>query len=169
MKRILSILLICIFVLCGCAPKKNDELNTMRDQIDEVGIAFLGYVSEKANETELRSAMANCAFINKYDFLKEAPIVSGEGQELYILIPKNEDEIIELYHSSIDENANEVVEKEAFYKSKKGEAIIVRCNLSELYSNIVVQVGDYSFSPYISLKDGHVGPMEGLTDLSIYE
>ena len=52
------------------------------------------------------------------------------------------------------------------------EAVIVLCNISEIYSNVLVSVSDgfsaVAFRPGLSGMDGHVAAEPGVYDFSIY-
>lgn len=56
---------------------------------------------------------------------------------------------------------------------KPGEALVLRCNFSEIYSNVLVSVTDgggaIDFHPSISLMDGHLAELAGVYDFSVYE
>ena len=50
---------------------------------------------------------------------------------------------------------------------------MLRCNFSEIYSNVLVSVTDggdaIEFHPSISLMDGHLAELAGVYDFSVYE
>ena len=59
------------------------------------------------------------------------------------------------------------------FEGKPGEALVLRCNFSEIYSNVLVSVTDgggaIDFHPSISLMDGHLAELAGVYDFSVYE
>ena len=59
------------------------------------------------------------------------------------------------------------------YEGKNGETVLLRCNLSEIYSNVLISASDGGeavlFRPSVSLKDGHLTNDLPVYDFSIYE
>ena len=53
-----------------------------------------------------------------------------------------------------------------------GEPLLLQCNLSEIYSNVLIVVNDGSetiaFRPSLSMEDGHLVEIPGVYDFSIY-
>ena len=59
------------------------------------------------------------------------------------------------------------------YETKANEAIVLRCNVSEIFPDTLVRMtkdGErYDFRPAISLKDGHISETDGCLDLTLYQ
>ena len=54
-----------------------------------------------------------------------------------------------------------------------GEVLLLRCNLSEIYSNVLIAVTDgggaLDFRPSLSMENGHLQEIAGVYDFSKYE
>ena len=138
------------------------------------GIAFIGYVDAESTEADMYDCLADSKTGKKYSFLAEAPLVLTEGQELYAVVPLNEKGAVRIYPSAVDENGDYTDDlKSPLFTGKPGEAVLVRCNLSELYSNVLIAVTDGSsaieFRPSLSMEDGRFAQTEGVYDFSVYE
>ena len=63
--------------------------------------------------------------------------------------------------------------EDVLYEGKKGEVILLRCNRSEIYSDVLISVTDgtetLEFHPMLSMMDGHVAAEPGCYDFSVYE
>ena len=59
-----------------------------------------------------------------------------------------------------------------YYRGQENEIIILRCNVSEIHSNVMVSVQKQNMSvqyhPMVSLKDGHLAAENHCYDFSIY-
>ena len=98
----------------------------------------------------------------------------ADGQELYAIVPPNEKGRVTVYPSDITENGEYADDKShPLFEGKPGEALVLRCNFSEIYSNVLVSVTDggdaIDFHPSISLMDGHLAELAGVYDFSVYE
>ena len=86
------------------------------------------------------------------------------GDEWYLIVPR--------YEEMNDINSIDVEGKITGEKSEtiqNGEAFIINCNISDLYSNVKISInsyGGYEFSPLISLKDGKVAVPEFVMDIT---
>ena len=58
------------------------------------------------------------------------------------------------------------------YTGKTGETVLLRCNLSEIYSNVLITVTDggtaMDFRPALSMEDGRLPEITGVYDFSVY-
>ena len=138
------------------------------------GVAFIGYVGYESTEEELYSYLAASETGKKYPFLSDAPLVITEGEELYAIVPSNEKGAVRIYSSAITENGEYADNlKEPLFTGKPGEPVLLRCNLSEIYSNVLIAATDGSkaieFRPSLSMEDGRFAQTEGVYDFSVYE
>ena len=97
-----------------------------------------------------------------------------EGQELYAIVPPNKKGQIMVYASEITEEGVYADDKsKSLFTGKPGEVLILKCNFSEIYSNVLVTVTDgggaIEFRPSISLRDGHLAELEDVYDFTVYE
>ena len=154
------------------------ELAILQKQIEQnscgAGVALLGYIDSELSMTDLSIYLEANAFIETYPFLSDAAYFMTEGQELYAIVPPNEKGKVTVYPSDITENGEYVDDKShPLFEGKPGEVLVLRCNFSEIYSNVLVSVTDgggaIEFHPSISLMDGHLAELAGAYDFSVYE
>ena len=154
------------------------ELAILQKQIEQnscgAGVALLGYIDSELSMTDLSIYLEANAFIETYPFLSDAAYFMTEGQELYAIVPPNDKGKVTVYPSDITENGEYVDDKShPLFEGKPGEVLVLRCNFSEIYSNVLVSVTDgggaIEFHPSISLMDGHLAELAGAYDFSVYE
>ena len=138
------------------------------------GVAFIGYVESGSSEIDLRAYYASSKTGKAYPDLGHAPLYMAEGQELYAIIPPNDKGTITVYPSTMTDDGEYADDKSnPLCIGKPGEALLLRCNLSEIYSNVLISVTDGGgavlFRPSVSLKDGHLTNDLPVYDFSIYE
>lgn len=184
MKRI--VLLFCtamLFIcsLCGCSasPKDPDDKNTeeaafaaLQKKIAQSGstvaVAFIGYVDSESSEADLRTYVAGSETGKEYPSLSCAPLYMAEGQELYAIIPPNDKGTITVYPSMITEDGEYADDKSnPLHVGEPGEPLLLRCNLSEIYSNVLIVATDgggaMDFRPSLSMETGTCRRLQGCT------
>mgnify|MGYP004560453097 FL=1 len=139
-----------------------------------VGIAFIGYVDSDSSEADLRSCFASSKTGMVYPDLADAALYMAEGQELYAIVPTNSKGNIKVYPSTMTEEGNYADDKSnPLCIGKLGEVLLLRCNLSEIYSNVLITVNDgggaLDFRPSLSMENGHFRETTGVYDFSVYE
>lgn len=139
-----------------------------------VAIAFIGYVDSESSEVDLRDYTASSETGKEYPDLSNATLYMTEGQELYAIVPANEKGTIKVYRSSMTENGKYADDKSSpLCVGKPGEALLLRCNLSEIYSNVLITATDgggaIDFRPSLSMENGHLQEITGVYDFSVYE
>ena len=157
-------------------PLEELSLEMLQEEIIQnggsAGIAIIGYVDSQSTEAFLREYVAYSYVGGKRFFLQDADIVMTEGQELYAVVPATPEGTVTVYASSISEMGEYVDDSTPLYTGDPGEAVIVLCNISEIYSNVLVSVSDgfsaVAFRPGLSGMDGHVAAEPGVYDFSIY-
>lgn len=147
-------------------------LEIIRDTGCVVGAAFVGYIDSEMPETEIRKYLESSETIKNYSYLSNASLVCREGAELYALTPL-EGYSITVYNSEFTEDGSISTDKSApLYRGKPGECIILRCNISEVYSNVLIEVSNgadtLEFQPEISLENGQMAEKDRCYDLSVY-
>ena len=138
------------------------------------GVAFIGYVDSESSEVDLRAYTASSETGKVYPDLPNAPLYMAEGQELYAIVPVNEKGTITLYPSAMTENGEYADDKSnPLHVGNPGEPLLLRCNLSEIYSNVLITATDgfgaIDFRPSLSMENGHLQETAGVYDFSIYE
>ena len=137
---------------------KEENLQAIEDAYTEClyGITFLGYESTEGEITP------PYAYIDQEAFQKMEAVMY-EGDEYYLIVPKNEDVKVEIFTYDAMDPIGGI--GDYLYQSETGVPIIIRCNVSDLYPNTVIRFeqGDksVSYSPYINLMDGSVEIEEG--------
>jgi len=160
----------------GAEP--NDiSLDALQNKISQnsiaVGVAFIGYVNSESTEADLRAYLAGSETGKKYPFLSSAPLVITEGQELYAIVPPNKKATITVYPSSVTEDGEYADDRSnPLCIGEPGEPLLLRCNLSEIYSNVLISATDggaIDFHPSLSMENGHLQEITGVYDFSVYE
>lgn len=96
--------------------------------------------------------------VDKYFNTRNFETVELEGTEKYLIIPRDCE--VEVYSLSMDEvDETDFVMREKHIKTMN-KPFYITCNVSDIISNSLLRVNEdgkqYSYSPYISLKDGSV-------------
>ena len=198
-----AVLLVCFLCRCSVLPEKNtsypDEsrildggsvkapddsnaedaaLTGLQQKINYhsrgAGVAFIGYVDSQSTEAELRRYITDGKVGKSYPFILNAPMFLTEGQEFYAIVPPCTKSRITVYASGITEGGQYTDDRShPLYEGNPGEALLLRCNISEIYSNVLISADDGGgavlFRPSVSLKDGHLTNDLPVYDFSIYE
>lgn len=181
------IVICCILLITGCGKiniKPDDtasdksNLVSLRDNIKEndsmLAVGFLGYIDSQNDESTIREYIANNLLTETYSFLRDLSPVALEGSELYAFVVADDNISITIYASQCSEEGYYVDNKdEPLYIGKAGENIILRCNINEIFSNVLISVTDgtnvLEFHPLISQENGHIVQENGCYDFSIYQ
>ncbi len=158
------------------STQESSDLALLREEINQngnIGAAFIGYVDSESTEEELYSYLAASETGQKYPFLSEAALVMEEGQELYAIVPPNENWTVTVYPSKVTEDGTyEDILNQPIYTGDSGEILLVRCNLSEIYSNVLIASTDsyaaISFRLTLSMESGRMAKADGVYDFSVY-
>lgn len=141
-----------------------------------VGLAFVGYVNGNNSKNRLIKYAKKSKLGKTYAFVSEIPAkscVSTGGAELYALVPQNGKVSFALYKSKMTNGGKYKNAKKPFYTGKPGEVILLCCNPSELYSDVLVvaKVGKKNlyFRPTVSLKNGKLSKNKTYYDFSVYK
>lgn len=158
-------------------PLEELMLERLQDEIrasgNTVGVAFLGYVDSGSSEVDLRDYMYQSELGSTYYFLPMSWLLMYEGQELYAIVPANENTTVTIYASGITEWGEYADDTSMpLHVGLPGEPVVVMCNLSEIYSNVLITVSDgansIDFHPMLSMEDGHLAETPGVYDFSLY-
>lgn len=128
------------------------------------GVIFIGGVDYEMDEQACVEAFLDTSYAENYE-LKDFPVenvVDAGGYELYLIFPFDENASVSVNEWLFTEENDYAGESgEVLYRSEVGAPILLRCNVSDIMSNSVVNIVDsegntLSWSPSISLKDGTV-------------
>ena len=138
-----------------------------------VGIAFLGNVDSEATTEQLRTLVHSSEYAQLYSFLCDTDVVAYEGTELYAFVPQG-DGSITVYSDDISESGEyKDLRKVIVYEGRAGEALLLRCNTSELHANVVITVRNngqvFSFHPVLSMVDNHIALESGCYEFTRYD
>lgn len=151
--------------------------NTVEAEDCKVGVAFIGYLNEHLTKGEILDFVKESACGKKYDFLCETSaqnIVDAYGYELFAIVPKSEKGTVTIYEAEITEDGEyRDLRDRVLYKGKPGEPVILKCNISEVYSNVLVVSVENNeiteFRPSLSMRDGRLASVQGCYDFSVYD
>lgn len=160
------------------AEKDDPTLSLLRESIQEnnctLGIAFIGYVDSESTSEDVCTYLKNSPAAQTYPFLRDSGLVVHEGAELYAFVPASKEASITVYQAGMtDSGEYEDHKDKTICQGGPGEVVVLRCNLSEIYSNVLISATDgaktLEFHPMLSMKDGHVAAVPGCYDFSVYE
>ena len=158
------------------APGADENLAILQDIIREnecqAGMAFLGYTYEGADAAEILEYTRQKEVVAAYPFLQDGTVVDAGGYEIYAIVP-GDDCRVSVYPAQPTEEGEYLDDLNApYYTGQENEIIILRCNVSEIHSNVMVSVQKQNMSvqyhPMVSLKDGHLAAETHCYDFSIY-
>ena len=158
------------------ASGAEEDLAILQDIIREnecqAGMAFLGYTYENADTSEILEYTRQEELAAAYPFLQDGTVVDAGGYEIYAIVP-GLDCKISIYPAQVTEEGEYLEDlNNPWYMGQENEVIILRCNMSEIFSNVMVSVQKQNMSvqyhPMVSLKDGHLAAEAYCYDFSIY-
>lgn len=123
----------------------------------QFAVAFLGY----GDIMEFRHTYVEGVFESLGDFaIEQVGHINYEGDEWYLIVPKSKSDVI---ITDVDTGEEHII--------PNGEAFTVRCNLSDLHSNIEIstetELGGHYFSPQVG-GDGRLVPSPVVLDITDY-
>lgn len=143
----------------------------MRSEDCTVGIAFIDYVDGESTEEALKDLVKSSSLCQKYPFFEDCSLAMTAGQELYAIVPAGEDDCITVFEAGINESGEYADYRDrVIFEGRPGEPLVLRCNVSEVYSNVLVSVGisgdaGFEFRPFLSGMDGSLVMKIGMYDL----
>ena len=144
----------------------------IRENECQAGMAFLGYTYEGAEAAEILEYTRQGEVAAAYPFLQNGTVVDAGGYEIYAIVP-GDDCRVSVYPAHPTEEGEYLDDLNTpYYMGQENEIIILRCNVSEIHSNVMVSVQKQNMSvqyhPMVSLKDGHLAAETHCYDFSIY-
>lgn len=147
------------------------QRQVLLDENYTAGVIYLGYIDAASGDFETDAAyyktvLEKSGYLNDFPFLKEVPasafVCSEGGQELYCIIPQDVDASVAVNEWIVDESNDYEGETGAvLYRSDYGSPILIKCNSTEIYSDVQVTVVDnkgnsLTWRPSVSGEDGSV-------------
>ena len=135
------------------------------------GVIFLGYVEGAAKDLEedreyYQSIFEEKGYLDEFPFLAEIPntnfIRTETGQELYCVIPEDVNATVSVNQWITDSDKGfQGKAGEVLYRSEAGSPILLKCNASELVSDVEIVIVDQKgnqlqWYPSINGMDGSV-------------
>ena len=166
----------CVREVSAQTSGAEENLAILQDIIREnecqAGMAFLGYTYENADTSEILDYTRQEELAAAYPFLQDGTVVDAGGYEIYAIVP-GLDCKISIYPTQVTEEGEYLEDlNNPWYMGQENEVIILRCNMSEIFSNVMVSVQKQNMSvqyhPMVSLKDGHLAAEAYCYDFSIY-
>ena len=156
----------------------NDYFRNELKQGDyKLGVSFIGCAGNYAGETLIELFEDTRREREDLNFMQElgkCHVVKQPGEEVYVLVPADESYVISVYNLEWGDYDPDVYPKrgELRYTGAPGEIVIVRCNQSDIMSNIEISMDmngtEYVYNPTLSLENGHLEEVPGVYDFSIY-
>ena len=166
----------CVREVSAQTSGAEENLAILQDIIREnecqAGMAFLGYTYENADTSEILEYTRQEELAAAYPFWQDGTVVDAGGYEIYAIVP-GLDCKISIYPTQVTEEGEYLEDlNNPWYMGQENEVIILRCNMSEIFSNVMVSVQKQNMSvqyhPMVSLKDGHLAAEAYCYDFSIY-
>ncbi len=157
------------------APERIDPLvEELCEQMNEggysAGMAFVGFVDTASSD--VKDCLNNSKTAEKYVFLRSAPIIDVGGNELYAVVTNKNCSAVVCPVELTESAEYDVKTYDILYKIGGAEYFLLRCNISDIYSNAAVLFStpdeDIDEFPLLSGKDGRLFAAEGVLDFTIY-
>ncbi len=145
---------------------------------DLCAVAYIGWLDDDFGG--LDAYLSEISIDDGFGYISEIPderLIEAGGGELYLIIPRADVDKISVNEWVIDESNDFTgAAGKELYTSDIPEPILIKCNISDIMPNTVINIScggkHLSHSLSISLKDGSVTLPEnapGITDLTVYE
>ena len=128
------------------------------------GVAYVGFFEDPFDDDYAAIVEKQTELLEIYSFVAEIPderFVKTDGYELYCIVPANLDCSVKVEELSMPEDTEawEPIIGEVIYESETGEPILLKCNESDIFTNVLVTITtpdgvEKKLSPYLSLMDG---------------
>lgn len=171
----------------GGEEAEPDECVMLRQAMlgttDMAAVAYLGWYEEYLDLydfSQIQEFIADAAVVADHPFIADMDdehFVPHIGGELYCIVPADADASITVYDHIFDENTYESTYGDVIYSADDGKPVIIMCNESEIFPNVMVEIIDsdgnmLEYYPCLSGMDGRLEvPYEEPTvlDFSNYE
>lgn len=142
----------------------------LRQELQEDGymcaVAFVGSVEPETTGEQCVELFYNSKYSAEYPTITDIPetncIDNCSGYELYLVIPADENATVAVNEWLLTEENEFMGESgQVYYRSETGAPVLIKCNVSDIMPNVVVNIVDndgnsMQWLPGLSLKDGSV-------------
>lgn len=178
MKKYISVIMLIMILTSFCAcndtpcndtQDKEEAVTTAcndtqgQEEATKIGIIYL--VGNYETYDDYCESIKSSEYISEYPFLGEITekefVVASKGTETYAVIPGSATASVCVNELIYDDDFSNSQKGNTLYQAQNTKPIIVRCNFSDLFADVIITITDQSgavtaFSPQISLKDGRV-------------
>ena len=143
-------------------------LSALRQEAAEANcpcaVAYLNFSFDAADFPNIPDALTKAC-----PFLADAVCVDADGDDIYAIVPADPEAAVTVFSNDPLAQVNTPTILAA---AERGDAVLLRCNVSDIMSNVLVRVTNgnetaFEFSPFLSLKDGRLGT-PGVYDFTDY-
>lgn len=159
-----------------------DDVAEIRQRMDVtgdiLGVAFVCYVDSDAELPIVQDKIRYSFFESEYTVTNRMTdkqfILDTDGAEIYAVIPKNKNCTVKVCRALINDDGTYSDKTDApFFTTTTGEPFILRCNISEIYSDVLITVSEkggaeFKYRPMLSMMDGRLAQTDRIYDFSIY-
>ena len=156
------------------------------DENSMLGVVFLGYIEAEATDFTFDHDyylhfLSESGYADAFDFLMDIPdsrfVGTPLGQELYLLIPYDQDATVTVNSLSYDKSLEAMATDKVLRAFDSGAPFLLKCNYSDIFSDVEIVLTDsdgkqLTWSPMLSLNDGKVVTDAGeltVVDFTRYE
>ena len=130
-------------------------------------VAYLNFSFDAADFPEIPDVLRESC-----PFLADAVCVDAGGEDVYAIVPTDSDAQLSVYCCELNKAGEMVTEDKPICDVSDGRAVLLRCNISDIYRNTLVRVTDgsgtsFEFHPFLSLENGRLGTT-GVYDFTEY-
>ncbi len=153
-----------------------EQRSKLSDNGSFCGISYICYMpggmEYSQTNVALREMFLQSGALDEFGFISEVPeknyASTSMGTELYLIIPRDPEAHVVVTQYDMDSDR----ELGRIYSSYNGSPFLLRCNYSDISSDVRITVTDnegvhQTFSPYISLMDGK--PAADCASVTVFE
>lgn len=152
---------------------ENYYRGEIKDNGAELGVAYIGCAGNYAGQylvelfEDTKKEFEELKFMGE---LGKCHVVKQPGEEVYVLVPADKNYVISVYERDWGDFDPDIYPKRGrlLYKAAPGEVVIVRCNQSDIMSNVEISMDmngkEFVYNPRMSLENGCLE-----TDLGVYD
>lgn len=139
----------------------------------ELGVAYIGTAGNYAGQylielfEDTKKEFKDLKFMGE---LGKCHVVKQPGEEVYVLVPADKSYVISVYERDWGDFNPDIYPKRGklLYKAAPGEVVVVRCNQSDIMSNVDISMDmngkEFVYNPRMSLENGCLE-----IDLGVYD